>query len=351
MQLSSVLIKFSLIGLLLFGPSQSMALKADSLGQVRILAAGDVMLGSWIDEVARARGWNYPFMQLDSIVNRADIFFCNLEAPFGTSGTAFEKTYTFRVSPDLVQILTAGRLNMVSLANNHMMDYGAEPLLTTMELLGKNNIHYSGAGTNLREARKPARLTMNGKNISFACYSLTFPEEFWATDTSGGTCFPSHSFVFRDLKKFKSDSNLLIVSFHWGGELLTMPKEYQIELAHQVIDAGADVILGHHPHVIQGVELYKGKVIAYSLGNFIFGSYSESVKESMLLEFHSGVMGIEKCRIYPLLVYNREVEFQPRLLAGESRGKFFNYLQEISRELNPQPLVINDAGWLELKTE
>jgi poly-gamma-glutamate synthesis protein (capsule biosynthesis protein) len=118
-----------------------------------------------------------------------------------------------------------------------------------------------------------------------------------------------------------------------------------------VIDAGADVILGHHPHIIQGVEIYRGKVIAYSLGNFIFGSYSESVKESMLLEFHLGPMGIEKCRIYPLWVYNREVEFQPRLLAGESRGKFFHYLQEISRELNPQPLVINDAGWLELKTE
>ena len=325
--------------------------EADSLGRVSILAAGDVMLGSWIDQVTRTRGWTYPFMQLDSIVNRADIFFCNLEAPFGTSGIAFEKTYTFRVSPDLVQILTAGRINVVSLANNHMMDYGAEPLQATMELLEKNNIYHSGAGINLPEARKPARMEIKGKNISFACYSLTFPEEFWATDTSAGTCFPSHSFVFRDLKKFKSDSDLLVVSFHWGGELLTTPKEYQIELAHQVIDAGADLILGHHPHVIQGIEIYKGKVIAYSLGNFIFGSYSESVKESMLLEFQQGMVGIEKCRIYPLLVYNREVEFQPRLQVGESRGKFFTYLQEISRELNPQPLVINHAGWLELTTE
>jgi poly-gamma-glutamate synthesis protein (capsule biosynthesis protein) len=328
-----------------------MALEADSLGLVRILAAGDVMLGSWIEQVIRAKGWNYPFVQLDSVVNRADIFFCNLEAPFGTSGIAFEKTYTFRVSPDLVQVLTAGRINMVSLANNHIMDYGAEPLQTTMDLLEKNNIYYSGAGLNLLEARKPARMEIKGKNISFACYSLTFPEEFWATDSSAGTCFPSHSFVFRDLKKYKKDSDLLVVSFHWGGELLSTPKEYQITLAHQVIDAGADLILGHHPHVIQGIEIYQGKVIAYSLGNFIFGSYSESVKESMLLEFHQGVVGIEKCRIHPLLVYNQEVEFQPRLLAGESLGKFFTYLQEISRELNPQPLVINDAGWIELKSE
>ena len=351
MHISSILIKTCLVTCFLFGITQLKALQVDTLAEVRILAAGDVMLGSWIDQVTRSSGWNYPFMQLDSVVDRADIFFCNLEAPFGTSGIAFEKTYTFRVSPDLVQILTAGRINVVSLANNHMMDYGVEPLQATMELLDKNNIYHSGAGINLREARKPARMEIKGKNISFACYSLTFPEEFWATDTSAGTCFPSHSFVFRDLKKFKSDSDLLVVSFHWGGELLTMPKEYQIELAHQVIDAGADLILGHHPHVIQGIEIYQGKVIAYSLGNFIFGSYSESVKESMLLEFQQGVAGIEKCRIYPLLVYNREVEFQPSLMAGESRGKFFTYLQEISRELNPQPLVINDAGWLELKTE
>jgi poly-gamma-glutamate capsule biosynthesis protein CapA/YwtB (metallophosphatase superfamily) len=348
MRLSLILIKFYLICLLLFWPFQLLATPGDSLGQVKILAAGDVMLGSWIDQITRARGWNYPFVQLDSIVNQTDIFFCNLEAPFGNSGTAYEKTYTFQVSPDLVQILTAGKINMVSLANNHMMDYGVESLSATMEVLGKNNIKYSGAGTNLQEARKPGRLVVKGKNISFACYSLTFPEEFWATDTSAGTCFPRHTFVFRDLKKLKSDSNLLVVSFHWGGELLTMPKEYQIELAHQVIDVGADLVLGHHPHVIQGIEIYKGKVIAYSLGNFIFASYSENVKESMLLELHSGEAGIEKCRIYPLLVYNNEVEFQPRLLTGENRSKFFSYLQEISRELNPYPLVINDAGWLEL---
>jgi poly-gamma-glutamate capsule biosynthesis protein CapA/YwtB (metallophosphatase superfamily) len=344
-------IKIFLVVWFLVWTTQSKAFQADSLGEVRILAAGDVMLGSWIDQVTRSKGWNYPFVQLDSIVNQADIFFCNLEAPFGTNGAAFEKTYTFRVSPDLVQILAAGRINIVSLANNHMMDYGGEPLQTTIELLDKNNIYHSGAGLNLQEARKPARLAVKGKNISVACYSLTFPEEFWATDTSVGTCFPSHSFVFRDFKKFKSDSSILVVSFHWGGELQTMPKEYQIALAHQVIDAGADLIIGHHPHVIQGIEIYRGKVIAYSLGNFIFGSYSESAKEGMLLEFWQGAAGIEKCRIYPLLVYNREVEFQPRLLVGESREKFFTYLQEISRELNPQPLVINDAGWLELKTE
>jgi poly-gamma-glutamate synthesis protein (capsule biosynthesis protein) len=332
---------------LLFWPFRLPATPGDSLEQVRILAAGDVMLGSWIDQIARVRGWDYPFGQLDSIVSQADIFFCNLEAPFGTSGTAYEKTYTFQVSPDLVQVLTAGKINMVSLANNHMMDYGVESLTATMEVLGKNNIRYCGAGSNLQEARKPARLAVKGKNIILACYSLTFPEEFWATDTSAGTCFPWHTFVFRDLKKFKSDSNLLVVSFHWGGELLTMPKEYQIKLAHQVIDVGADLVLGHHPHVIQGVEIYKGKVIAYSLGNFIFASYSENVKESMLLELYSGMTGIKKCRVYPLLVYNSAVEFQPRLLTGESRSKFFSYLQEISRELNPRPLVINDAGWLE----
>lgn len=341
--------KIWMYGWLVIFPLLLEAAPVDSLESVRLLAGGDVMLGSWIEPLILDRGYNYPFVHLDSIIKKADVVFCNLEAPFGSSGTAYEKTYTFRVKPDLVRILNEGNIGVVSLANNHMMDFGVEALKSTMEVLNDHHIKFSGAGLNLQEARQPARLVAKGYHFTFASYSLTFPQEFWATDSSAGTCFPSHSFVFRDLKKFKNDSDVLVVSFHWGQELTNIPKEYQIELAHQVIEAGADLVLGHHPHVIQGLEIYKGKVIAYSLGNFIFGSYSENARESMLLEFQAGKNGIEQCRIYPILVYNYEVEFQPRLLNGDRRNKFFDYLKEISRELNPRPLVISDAGWLNLQ--
>ena len=152
---------------------------ADSTETVSIVAAGDVMLGSWVQNVILENGWDYPFRNIDSILTQADIVFANLEAPFGTKDSAaFEKTYTFQVSPDLVKVLTAGKINVVSVANNHILDFGVEDLFETMTLLNKNNIQYSGAGKNLQEACQPARMEARGKKIAVACYSLTFPEEF-----------------------------------------------------------------------------------------------------------------------------------------------------------------------------
>lgn len=313
---------------------------------IRIVTSGDLMLGSWIEQTVRQNGWDYPFANLDSILTDADIVFANLEAPLGKGGVPYEKTYTFQVSPDLVDVLHAGKVNMVSLANNHILDYGGDVLGETLNVLKKNWIFHSGAGANLHEARKPAIMQVNGKRIAVASYSLTFPEEFWATDSTPGTCFPHHTFYYDDIRKFKQENDLLIVSFHWGAELMTTPKEYQVKLAHRTINAGADLIVGHHPHVIQGIEIYKGKIIAYSLGNYIFGSYSEKVRESMLLKFFYGTNGIEKCRIYPMNVYNKETEFQPRLLQNEQKTSFFNKLQEISQELNQHQNVVSNGGWI-----
>jgi poly-gamma-glutamate synthesis protein (capsule biosynthesis protein) len=311
---------------------------------IQIVAGGDVMLDSWIEEVVRTEGWHYPFIYLDSILSDSDLVFANLEAPFGMQDSAYPKTYTFQVSPDLVQVLQAGKINVVSLANNHILDFGTEALKETMQLLAKHQIKYSGAGMNLSEARKPAIFEIKEKKIAVASYSLTFPVEFWATDSSGGTCFPSHTFFYKDIRRFKEENDLLVISFHWGGELLTAPKEYQLELAHKAIDAGADLILGHHPHVIQGLEIYKGKLIAYSLGNYVFSSYSDKATKSMLLKFSYNGDVIEKCTIYPINVHNRFVEFQPRLLAHSDKTMFLNELIELSQELNSQPLVINSAG-------
>ncbi len=316
--------------------------------EVRIVAGGDVMLGSWVEDVVRAKGWSYPFLQLDSVLQGADVVFSNLEAPFGREDSAFEKTFTFQVSPDLIQVLVAGKINVVSLANNHILDYGPCALSYTMNALRETGIYFSGAGQNLTDARQPAVLQVKGRKLAIACYSLTFPEEFWATDSTAGTCFPSHTFFYRDIKKFKQENDLVIVSFHWGGELLNTPKEYQVQLAHQTINAGADLIIGHHPHVVQGLEIYKGRLIAYSLGNFIFGSYSQRAIRSMLIKLYYGTAGIKQCKIYPINVNNGEIEFQPKLLQGEDKIQFINELNSISAELNNQPLVINSAGFIEL---
>lgn len=320
----------------------------EKIPEIRILAGGDIMLGSWAQATILKEGYDYPFRRMDSALTKADIVFANLEAPFGTGGTPFEKRYNFQVRPDLVKVLTAGHINLVSLANNHMMDFGDSVLAQTRHLLKKNGIHFAGAGRNLGAARQAALFRAGDIRIAFVACSLTFPEEFWATDSSAGTYFPKHTYFYDDIRKLKQRADLLIVSFHWGGELLTAPKKYQVRLAHRTIAAGADLILGHHPHVVQGIEVFRGKIIAYSLGNFVFGSYSKNVRESMLLELTAGKQGIRRCRIWPINVDNREVEFQPRFLTGEEKTNFIQNLQNLSAELNQTPDVISNAGLIKL---
>ncbi|NIW79969.1 MAG: CapA family protein, partial [Calditrichae bacterium] len=280
----------------------------------------------------------------------ADIIFTNLEAPFCNQPElkAFNKKYTFQVNPELVNVLKTGNINLVSLANNHIMDYGIDCLKETFQVLDEHQIQYAGAGLHLNEARKATIFNIKGKRIGFLAYSLTFPEEFWATDTSAGTCFPYEEFVFSDIRELNRTCDYVIISCHWGEELRETPKEYQVKLAHQFIDVGADLILGHHPHIVQGIELYKDKLIAYSLGNFIFGSYSENAKVSLLLKVTLNSNEFMNVQILPISVYNKEVEFQPVPLNEEQKGRFFEHLTQLSLELNIFPLGITNEGILKV---
>ncbi len=313
-----------------------------------ILGSGDTMMGSWAESLISDSGYAYPFQRLQSEISGADIFFTNLEAPFGATGAAFDKRFTFRVNPALVNVLLAGKINLVSLANNHTLDYGADCLSETINLLDKHNIKHAGAGFNLKEARKPAIIEAKGKRIGFLSYSLTFPEEFWATDTTAGTCFPYEEFVFADVKSLKQHVDFVIVSCHWGAELTEQPKPYQTKLGHRLIDSGADLILGHHPHIVQGIENYKGKYIVYSLGNFIFGSYSESARDSFLFKLILHETNEATAQLIPINVYNKEVDFRPEPLKGERYKTFFEKMIRLSSELNTHSIGISSEGFLSI---
>ncbi len=316
--------------------------------EVVILGSGDTMMGSWAEEIISDSGYAYPFQRLQNEISGADIFFTNLEAPFGTTGAAFDKRFTFRVKPALVNVLLQGGVNLVSLANNHTMDYGADCLRETIEVLKKNNIKYAGAGFNLKEARKSTIIEVKGKRIGFFSYSLTFPEEFWATDTSAGACFPYESFVFADVEALKQTVDFVIVACHWGAELKEQPKPYQIKFGHRLIDSGADLILGHHPHIVQGIENYKGKYIVYSLGNFIFGSYSESARDSFLFRLTLREPGETIAQLIPINVYNKEVDFRPEPLKDARYKAFLEKMNRLSSELNTDSIGISSKGLLSI---
>jgi poly-gamma-glutamate synthesis protein (capsule biosynthesis protein) len=322
----------------------SSCLLAKDSTEVVLIGTGDTMLGSWATEVISDSGIGYPFKYIRSYLKDSDVFFTNLEAPFGTLGKPFEKKYTYRVSPKMIEVLKDGKINIVSLANNHTMDYGFECLDETRSLLRANNIHFVGAGKNLIEARQPVVINKKGKTIGFLAYSLTFPEEFWATDTTAGTCFPWEEFVFSDVKTLKERCDMVVVSCHWGEELRNTPKPYQVKFAHRLLDNGADLILGHHPHVVQGIENYRNKWIFYSLGNFIFGSYSDSARESFILKVKIKENLSTTLQLIPINVYNKEVNFSPKPLMGRHKEAFLEMMKKLSVELNDFPLGINSKG-------
>jgi len=140
------------------------------------------------------------------------------------------------------------------------------------------------------------------------------------------------------------NADLTIVNVHWGTEKKSAPNPYQIEMAHRLIDLGADLVLGHHPHVLQGLELYRGKLIAYSMGNYIFGSISENAKTSMILQIALDMNGLLSAKALPIHVYNAVVKFQPKILRGDDKKAVLEELRVLSRPLNSGRDILDLEG-------
>ncbi len=222
----------------------------------------------------------YPMKKIRPLLDSVDVTFFNLECPITDTGEAVQnKRYVFRFPVRYAKILRG--ITGFTLANNHIMDYGWAGLASTLRVLASLKIGHCGAGKNLKEARKPLVLKKDHLKIAFLCYSNTLPRSFWADSTSPGTAHGTENLIKEDLNS--SDADFKIVVFHWGAELLDTPKLYQRTLARYAIDHGADAVVGHHPHVVQTVEIYKGKPIFYSLGNFIFGSYTKKASGMLAL--------------------------------------------------------------------
>ncbi|MDE0297513.1 MAG: CapA family protein [Candidatus Poribacteria bacterium] len=262
---------------------ESSALAPQSI-ETSILCAGDIMLVGSAKPVIAQRGIEYPFDRIRSIIEAADLAIGNLEMPLATSGDPFpDKEFVFVGQPKLAQGIAKAGFDVLALANNHIGDYGDEALLETLEVLSANNLLYCGAGPDLQTARQPAIVKSRNVYIAVLAYSKTYPFEFFAGEGDPGTVNGIAEIFVPDIKAARERANLVVVSFHWSGELVTEPREYQEWIGKKAIDAGADLVFGHHPHVLQGIEVYRGKIIAYSLGDFVFGSGSESKHTGAIL--------------------------------------------------------------------
>ena len=314
--------------------------------EARIVFIGDIFLGNWAVEYIDKFGVDYPFRGCEELLRDADLAVGNLEGSITAGGEPFSKEYLLKSPPGCEAGLKEANIRAVSLANNHILDYGLTGLRTTFERLDSSDISYFGAGMNRTEALKAAKFTVKGQTFAFIGFSATFPREFWATDSTAGTAFPWREDLEAVIPRCDAENDAVIIAFHWGAELRETPKDYQVDLAHLCIDLGADLIIGHHPHIPQGVEVYNGVPVFYSLGNFAFASYSESARVGIaaVADFSGG--RVVKAEVFPLNVYNAEIIFQPRPLQDGPADEYLKHLNAVSKELNGGKIVINKMGTL-----
>lgn len=259
----------------------------------------------------------------------ADIMMINNEFAYSNRGTPLSgKTFTFRAKPETAANLSLLSADIVSVANNHVYDYGETALLDTLDTLETYKIPYVGAGRNLDEAREIVYFQAGDMKIAYV--SATQVERSYvytreATDTRAGVLSTYDPAVFLDvIRRAKENSDFVVVYVHWGTEGVSRFEADQQRLGHQYIDAGADLVIGDHPHCLQGVEYYKGVPIFYSLGNFWFNS---KTRETGLVEADITREGLVEFRFVPCL----QSGCRTTLITDQGkRKKSFQYLQSIS---------------------
>ncbi len=226
-------------------------------------------------------------------IQAADIFMVNQEFPFTVRGTpAIDKQFTFRVPESRIHILQEMGVDIVTLANNHILDFGPDGLLDSCEALDAAGILRVGGGKDFDEASQLKTMIVGQKTIGFLGTSRVYMDTSWAAGDSHPGVFSTYdtTLPLKAIREARDACDYLVVYVHWGVEREETPKDYQRAMGRAYIDAGADLVVGSHPHVLQPVEEYNGKTIVYSLGNFVFGS---SIPNTALLKVVWGDNGAD----------------------------------------------------------
>lgn len=345
---------------------------------LRLVVGGDVYLESGRREA--------PFAALQHHLGKVDLFFYNLEAPItARSAPAPDRLYAMKMARDVLPVVVDSGVHVVSLAHNHALDYGVEGLLDTVEILREHNIRFVGAGVNAAEAYGARLLTVQGVRIGFLALTTNFPFEWYrATEQQPGVAgvrvrtlyTPDWRMgrehpgwppvvvtqpVAEDLERICAEVRMLkqmadtvLVSCHWGVPGSAEVHGYQREIGHALIDAGAEVVIGHHPHVIQGVERYRHGVICYSLANLVFHTAASLVEEAGRTGFDlSSIMGpdsllaaltiqdkrIDALQLLPLVYDDHE---NPRCAVGEEASTILARVVLLSQKLGSEFAVVDN---------
>ena len=303
--------------------------------KITLLALGDVWLTRLVADKIAQGGSQQVFARIAPYLRSADIVFGNLESCVSTRGLpAKDKDVVVKASPSSLNGLAYAGINVVSLANNHIMDFGTTALEDTLRLLSQKGIKHLGAGMTQAEARKPLLITRNEIKVTFQAY-LCWGE---ASRSSPGPAGVIRSAIAEQLQQARRQSDFIVVALHGGVVFQDYPTLGMIKLAHWIIDQGADVVVGHHPHVFQGIEKYKQGLIAYSLGNFIFDTYDVELKDErtrqgliLKLDIHKAESVHFQYEAIPIWINDR---YQVELVSEGEKKKAI--LRRLSRLSSPE---------------
>ena len=310
--------------------SETVAL-LDEPVEILLSFTGDCILGTdenfYYDTSFNAYYENYGsayfFQNVKDVFEKDDLTIINMEGTLTDLTTRKDKQFAFKGDPEYVKVLTNGSVEAANMANNHSYDYGEESFKDTVNILEKNKIRTFGDD-------ETVIIPVKGVNVGiFGIYELDDHEER----------IPQ---VKSDIAKLKKDgADIIVAVFHWGNELEQVPDDNQVMLAHLAIDEGADVVVGHHPHVLQGIDTYKGKTIAYSLGNFCFGgNYHPTEMDTMIFQQKFMIDTSKKItdseiNVIPCSVSSESDcnNYQPTILEGDEAKRVRELIQERSDQI------------------
>jgi len=296
---------------------------------IRFLAVGDMMLGRNIAKNIRQNGPEWLLGDVKSTLSGSDILFGNLESPLTSDKSLPRRGFGFTGDPEMARWLKDYGFTVLSVSNNHAFDRGAGGITDTLKYLSKFGIVACGGGTEPSEPYQPQIVDVKG--TKFAFFAAESIVNFDSTSGKSGVAFLDSKKIISEIKKIRNDVDFVIVSLHWGNEYKKHPNTNQIRIAHDFIDNGADVIIGHHPHVLQGIERYKDGLIFYSLGNFIFDQRDEPTKRSVIaaIDFYPMNRWLTNPMVTPIAIKN----YHPVLDSGNTREKTIGELIEYGKAL------------------
>jgi poly-gamma-glutamate synthesis protein (capsule biosynthesis protein) len=343
---------------------------------ISILAVGDLVPSRRLFPASRPTGSGFD--ETVALIERADLAFGDLEMPLSDRGYPKEKLIAFRAAPEIASDLQRAGFDVLALANNHSLDYGYEALFDTIDALDRLGIHHVGAGKTLTEAVAPAIVEVKGRRVGFIAFTSLLPVGAAASDRRPGLA-PIHvhiayevnphveleepgnpplvktwanrddlAFVEARIRDLRPRVDFLVVSAHWGfgaGEELA---EYQRPLGHALIDAGADVVFGNHVHAVHGVEVYDGKAILYSPGNFIaqqpragLSDFAIHILDEMSTDGYAarvevGDGGAYSVRLIPTVT---DADGLPMIARGKAFARIADRLARLSAQLNTKVRV------------